>query len=463
MFDVVLFLVSLALVRSSSHPAENETYALGKSIYLPDTDLLGSAPNGIPLFSSLSASCTQNQSLHKSTRNTAYYKDTQALYSNIATTSGLQANFESDFSLGFTLDATTKSISGEQRAVSGLSLHLTEKAYILLQSKECLLQGTPSLQFIDDFQRLSSNISNPWLLESWREYLIFLKKWGSHIITGVTQGSSIIQYSFAKETQKYTERDFMVKSCVSLSGSLDPDKQKISLCSNITKEEIEKVSSMEMSTSLTLSGGTVETRTQLLHNRSAELIEQFMREGETHPTPVEYTLVPIWEYLQEKAVGTPDLVKAVNMEYFYNGFLNFHCPYIPGSYGIELQKFDLTGQSTTEHPEYSCTIAPSGCHRDDDCHYHIGVWCNCAGATCIHYSTVTSNTGKERLKADPYFGSDWGWNGCDWKLWGSQCACQHPSSERKTIWSVSSKYALYLASIQSPKQKQERDKTKNEL
>ena len=38
-----------------------------------------------------------------------------------------------------------------------------------------------------------------------------------------------------------------------------------------------------MSSSLTVTGGTAETRTQLLHSRSAELIEKFMREGETHP------------------------------------------------------------------------------------------------------------------------------------------------------------------------------------
>ena len=141
-----------------------------------------------------------------------------------------------------------------------------------------------------------------------------------------------------------------------------------------------------MSSWLTVTGGRAETRTQLLYNRSAELIVQFMREGETHPTHIEYTLLPIWEYLQEKSVGTPHLVKAVNIEYFYNGFLNFGCPY-DNKYGIELQKFALTPQATLKHPEYSCTIAPSGCHSNDDCHYHFGIWCDCAGDSCIRYSS----------------------------------------------------------------------------
>ena len=297
MFDVVLFLVCLALVGSSSQPAGNDTYFLGQSIYVPDTDLLGSVPNGIHPFSFIQAQCIQNQSLHKSVRSTNYFRDTEALYNSIATTNGLQSNFETDFTFGFTLDVTTKSISGEKRDVSGLSLDLKEKAYILMPSKDCLLQGTPSPQFMDDFQSLSSNISNPWLAESWREYQIFLKKWGSHIITAVTQGSSIIEYSFAEETQKYTERDFTVKSCVSLAVSLDPNKLNVSACSNISREEIANVSRMEMNSSLTVTGGTAETRTQLLYNRSAELIEEFMREGETHPAFIEYTLVPIWEYL----------------------------------------------------------------------------------------------------------------------------------------------------------------------
>lgn len=462
MFDVVLFLVSLTLVGSSSQPAGNDTYFLGQSIYVPDTDVVGSVPNGIHPFSLIQEHCIQNQSLHKSVRNTNYYRDTAALYTSIATTSGLQANFQTDFSFGFTLDVITKSISSTKRDVSGLSLDLKEKANILLLSKDCLLQGTPSPQFMNDFQNLASSISKPWLVESWREYQIFLKKWGSHIITGVTRGSSIIEYSFAEETQKYTERDFTVKSCVSLAGSLDPKALNVSACSNITQEEIANVSRMEMSSSLSVTGGTAETRTGLLYNRSAELIEQFMREGETHPALIEYTLVPIWEYLQEKSVGTPALIKAVNMEYFYNGYLNFGCSYNT-SHGMDLQKFDLTDEATPEHPEYSCTIAPSGCQSYSDCHYHIGVWCNCEGDTCIHYYTVTSNTGKTRLYAAPYYGGGWGWQGCDWKVWGSVCSCEHPSSERKTIWSLSSRYALYVASAQSPKQKQERATTRNEL
>ena len=347
MFNVVLFLVSLALVESSSQPANNDTYALGQSIYVPETDLLGSVPNGIHLFSLLQAGCIQNQSLPKSVRNTDYYKDTETLYSTIATTTGLQVNFENDFSFGFTLDAITHGISSKNRDVSGSSLQLTEKAYILLLSKDCLLQGTPLPQFMEDFHRLNSTINDPWLAESWREYLIFLKKWGSHIITGATQGSSIIQYSFAEETEKYTERDFAVKSCLSLAGLSDPKEMNLSICSNITQEETAYVHNLNIKSSLTVTGGTAKTNIQVVNSRSAEVIERFMREGQTQPSIIEYTLVPIWEYLQEKTVGTPDLVKAVNMEYFYNGFLSFDCPYVSQN-NMNLQVFNLTGQAKSE-------------------------------------------------------------------------------------------------------------------
>ena len=89
MFDVVLFLVSLALVGSSSQPAGNDTFFLGQSIYVPDTDVVGSVPNGIHPFSLIQEHCIQNQSLHKSVRNTNYFRDTEALYSSVATTSEL--------------------------------------------------------------------------------------------------------------------------------------------------------------------------------------------------------------------------------------------------------------------------------------------------------------------------------------------------------------------------------------
>lgn len=188
MFDIVLILSSLA--GSSSQSAESETYALGQSIYVPNTDLLGSLPSGVHLFSSLQERCMQNQPLQKSARKTDYYRDTASTYSSIATATGLQANFETDFSFGVTLDVITGSISGKERKVSGFTLQLSEKAYILFLSKDCLLQGIPSPQFIDEFHSLRSNIGRPWLYESWREYRIFLNTWGTHIITGVTRGLS---------------------------------------------------------------------------------------------------------------------------------------------------------------------------------------------------------------------------------------------------------------------------------
>lgn len=27
------------------------------------------------------------------------------------------------------------------------------------------------------------------------------------------------------------------------------------------------------------------------------------------------------------------------------------------------------------------TLAPTGCHSDSDCHYHVGVWCSCRGSS----------------------------------------------------------------------------------
>ena len=143
MFDVVLFLVCLAWVESNSQPPGNETYFLGQFIHVPDTDLLGSVPNGMhlfPLFMQIVYRISHCTSLSE----TNYFRDTEALYRSIATTSGLQGNFETDFSFGFTLDVITKSISDAKRDVSGLSVEVKEKAYILLLSKDCLLQGTPS-------------------------------------------------------------------------------------------------------------------------------------------------------------------------------------------------------------------------------------------------------------------------------------------------------------------------------
>jgi hypothetical protein len=79
---------------------------------------------------------------------------------------------------------------------------------------------------------------------------------------------------------------------------------------------------------------------------------------------------------------------------------------------------------------------------------------------------VTLDTGVTRTKAAPYYGDDWGWNGCDWQVWGSVCDCKHERKQWTIIWSGASKRALFLVSAESrkpqPAEKKEKETKKKE-
>ena len=110
--------------------------------------------------------------------------------------------------------------------------------------------------------------------------------------------------------------------------------------------------------------------------------------------------------------------------------------YFSGKRGPDLQAFNFAKYSTDENPVYECTIAPSGCHHDDDCHYTFGVYCSCYGDSCIRYRHKKSANGNTRPYATKEYESGWAWQGCGWYIWGSRCHCEKENSYRKPIWPV---------------------------
>ena len=110
--------------------------------------------------------------------------------------------------------------------------------------------------------------------------------------------------------------------------------------------------------------------------------------------------------------------------------------FVSGKHSLALQSFNFTQHSTPENPVYECTIAPSGCHSDNDCHYTIGVYCSCYGDTCIRHFSSKTSAGNSRFYALPQRISGWAWQGCDWYFWGSMCYCAREKTMRKSIWPV---------------------------
>ncbi|XP_022778969.1 DELTA-thalatoxin-Avl2a-like [Stylophora pistillata] len=438
---LVLLILVLRAVRERCVATVAENYGLGRVIDLRKVNLLADfQEKENRIFEELPQKCLIKKTLKSSSSHFEYYANTKAFYESLATQSSLSASLQSAYSLGVTVSVATKRKSSKNIEVSGMSLikqALTEKIDV---DKECLLidyMSTLKGTFIKDLENLPVPIKNPWELNSWREYRTFLNKYGSHAITSVKRGSRFQQMTFAESSKAYSQRDFQVKACVSAAGPTQVGKVGVSACSNVSQSEISKASTMSTSEKRFVKGGKRETNSKLANNAtSVELINQLMDEADSSPASVQHTFMAIWTILQSRfKQGSPNNIRATNLEYYYLGFLNFDCPFITSS-GLAVQKFDHTTGSSNERPEFECTLAKEGCHNDDDCHYKP-FWCSCRGPTCVPYRSVKQGAGDTKETAYANTFEDWGWHGCDWKYAGSWCSCYNKNrDQRKTVWSL---------------------------
>jgi len=111
-------------------------------------------------------------------------------------------------------------------------------------------------------------------------------------------------------------------------------------------------------------------------NRTKDLIQKFLNEANKSNLPIKYSHISIRTFLQSICLNTAHLVKTLNLENCYKGYINFDCPHLCVN-NFLTQKFQLVGG--TNLPAYQCVIAPPDCHNDNDCHYHFLAWCSCAG------------------------------------------------------------------------------------
>ena len=211
----------------------------------------------------------------------------------------------------------------------------------------------------------------------------------------------------------------------------------VSACSNVDTNEMSKASKMSVSNKRFARGGQRATNSKLNNGKvSAKLIEKLMKEADKEPSPIQHTFMPISSLLQSRfKPGSKNYIRATNLEYYYNGFLNYGCTY-KEIQSVELQKFDYTRRSKKERPEFECSIAKEGCHSDNDCHYVLGVWCNCGGKTCVRHKSEKQIAGSSKETAFINT-AKWDWKGCDWKVVGSWCGCYNKDfHERHVVWSL---------------------------
>ena len=448
MFDHLMLVIYLSGIFSSSTTRAQETLRtgetteIGKVINLPKTNLLEDFKESeASVFESFPLPCYRKETLNFSRSYFEYYESTKAFFSKLATQAGLDASLQSSYSLSISLSSVTQSTSSSASKVSGISLiveSLTEKIHL---DKDCLYDENYKFKksFMDKLETLPLKIDEPWERNSWRPYYDFLELYGSHVITSVTRGARINEMSFARSSRSYSQREFQVKSCVSLGGPTSAGTVDVSACANVSSTEASRTSDMSTTDKLFIRGGSRETRAMLLQRRSKELIEKLMNEAGDIHSSVQHTFKELWTVLQSRfPSGSPNYARGLNLKNFYLGFLNYGCPYIENG-GVEIQKFDYTKRSSEMYPEFECTLAAEGCHSSNDCRY-VPIYCSCRGPTCVHYEYKEQETGVPKVTAFPNTVRDWGWHGCDWKVHGSYCDCYNDSrNSRRVVWSLPSR------------------------
>ena len=421
--------------------AEAEDYPIdppvGQSYYLATTDLLGeelTIGETILILDDGCLSCAESKIVADSS---TYFNDTESFYSSIAEDYNLGAQLKRDFTLGFTLDQTTKSISESKRSIKGSTLDVLSKVRHCVVKPECIYNKdhqslTPEFKKI--FEALPKDTSVGEGKYDFTAYARFLQAFGTHIVTGVTYGSRMYQHCFSTSEQTYNERDYTVRACVAFSGGTDVTKSNISTCAGITQSEAEASNSLEVTTRLVIRGGTKETRARLYAERSSDLISEFLKEASTEE-PIEYSFTPIWTVLGQMYIGTEHYAKVRHLEGYYLGFLNFDCPTIySNDTSYVMQSFAETATSTEDVPTYMCYLPAEGCRNNKEC-FHIPqtFHCSCSGDTCIKDETRTLNTGEQRK----YVISNHNWKyslGCYTPLI-HVCHCKNPNSEKLIpIW-----------------------------
>ena len=426
--------------RKSTPGPDGLTDELGKGVDIRKINLLGDfQEDQASIFASIPSKCFSKVDVPAIRSYYDYYKSTKDFYSNLAVSTGLDASLESTYTLGFTLTSIISSSHSSSSQVSGISLNVRSYKDKVLVSKDCLdddSNTTLNNGVLKELESLPLTIKSPWYANSWKPYDVFINTFGSHVITSVIRGSMIKQTTFARSSKGYSEREFQVKSCVSLAGPTEGGKASVDACANVTSTERNHATHMDTMDQLIIKGGKKETRSALQKNRTAKLIEELLNEADDFPGSVHHTFRAIWEVLQSRfAIGTKNYIRAVNLQYYYFGFLNYGCRY-QESGGVALQKFDKTPSFSAESPEYECTLAAQGCHSDDDCHYKP-IWCSCHGSSCVRYVSKSLENGVKKEEAIANGNSDWGRYGCDWKVAGSYCDCYNDNrNKRKSVWRI---------------------------
>ena len=431
-------------------------YPLGRSLFLPNQDILNPNFDGKPIFETFKEDCYLSRKESRTEETRSRFHNTETFYKRLATVSGISAGLRGPYTMGVTLDIKTQDLSSGSVDVMGTSINIWTHVSSTELDPKCY-KG-PGSQIDDDLikhlDNLPSEIAKPEYESSWIDYHIFLKTYGTHFVVKVHHGARITQWSFAKLETKYTDYELKVRSCADFEGLSQFGNLKLNPCAGVSKEQAEESMDLDMTSNLSLLGGTDKTRNLLRMTRSQELITEFLNEGRELKTPLDYSYFAIWDVLMLKFYNEPKRrAIALNMKQYYEGLKEFGCSFIKGKMGVlkdkPLRSFRLKRIDHKEIPFYECRLERQGCHSDADCHIGgAGSVTYCYGPSCVEYVPPpfgsTAEFVKIRKKKSGTYNK--GVNRSCYYAVPAQGKCDQTKFTDEIIWQYNNSYVAMLES-----------------
>ena len=428
----IIIATTLLLAISHKLAVADDRHDIGRSFFIPKTDILDDLSGGYKILQSNMEGCIHEVSDPKIERSFVFYEDEQSFYNFLGTEVSIGGKLMNAFTMGATLTSVSNGMRASDSSIEGATLDIASynrEAYI---DVDCIYGSELVKEVKAQFELLPTHINKPEQKASWIEYDSFLKTFGSHFVEKVYYGSRISQYIFSKHTKSYNSREFNIKTCEKFEGLTNIGKSGVSPCQGFNKNDTKAVEQMEVNSKLIVKGGTDKTRTALSAERTKDLIEKFISEADQGKIPIRYAYIAIWTLLKSIYLHTEHLARAVNLENYYKGYLNFGCP-LQTINALVVQKFQFVGGYKL--PAYKCILTPIGCHQDEDCHRHLNHWCECKGDTCIRYHKKFDHLiGTTRLVPYAFHDSGWYDQGCVKSSFFGPCECSDSNKIWKTIW-----------------------------
>ncbi|XP_048581291.1 DELTA-thalatoxin-Avl2a-like [Nematostella vectensis] len=426
---LVVLLLGVALVISQDPPKITDYGPLGQTFNVVRRDLISKRlpSTGPTMAHPFPKDCYRVNGLDIRTNNMRYFDNTREVYSFLNRFTRFSSLLPYRFTLKASLRAVTDGLSASSKQVKGLVVYVEDQSAQTTLSKQCLQKITFTNNFLEDFRKLPTKITNAEPASSWSDYTRFVKKYGTHMVTSVVFGASIHSYSFSRSTKPYTQLDFLLKECTTVKGPIATEIPNA--CLGLTDKG--KVSGLEMNHRVLVRGGTVETRSKLIYSREKDLVKKFLEEGRKEPSPISYEFVEIWNILKGSLSDSADLIRVRILEQYITGYEAFGChPQIISRFKVRM--FFHHPYSDPNNPTFMCLLMDPGCNDNEDCHYSFFEGCSCNGASCIENRMESFEDGTNKMIAYAWKG---GWrdvaHGCSYQGVPTECHC-----DRKPGFSV---------------------------